>query len=546
LFDPAATGAESNVVFVAATHGWGFTVERFAQMHAACLGLAADDPRIHGKFWGDNYYDQRWRRWLHSPNERSDAERHAFRQPHGCWAVKEDPAWQRWQRRWVVLTGHALHCYIRPNSSEPEAKIQLEGCEVDASDELQLSYEREYVLELRPLEERVQPPAAAAGSWRLDSRSRGWTLAFENAEDRAALLGKWDDNSKYIRKLAREKNRKTAKAHASKHAGLAQRGFNRFVMEPLRAASEAAAARTASRLSQLLQQQDVILECSRLEEIPPEEWLPMALRMWIPLDDVLHTILHDCVPPPPRAQAKRLLGTISGSGELATAACRCDAGGPLLLCLAQLLPMAGSPNADSKSGHHFSAVARVFSGTLKPQTRLRWISWQHPSDATVGGEGRILRVRAINGAALAVAGELVRLVLSTGESPLPVDVAGSQDLLEQWRGPWHPGGALNLLRLESAHESGDVVDGSLPISRPAECSSGSFTGPHLLRLQLQPSSGDSSAMRRAIRQLQLSDPDVSCQDTASSAYVLAGRGERQLQVTYLVPHSIGIEKRGTQ
>lgn len=45
----------------------------------------------------------------------------------------EDVAWQRWIKRWVVLSGRTLRYYSKPGGDEVKATLDLLEIEVDGS-----------------------------------------------------------------------------------------------------------------------------------------------------------------------------------------------------------------------------------------------------------------------------------------------------------------------------------------------------------------------------------------------------------------------------
>jgi len=53
---------KGTVAFGSGLHCWGFTLTRFAEMYAKKLG--SDPKKLMKKFWGDNYYDAKQKKWV--------------------------------------------------------------------------------------------------------------------------------------------------------------------------------------------------------------------------------------------------------------------------------------------------------------------------------------------------------------------------------------------------------------------------------------------------------------------------------------------------
>lgn len=52
---------KGNVAFGSGKEQWGFTLTRFAKMYKSKLGM--DESKLMEKFWGDNYYDAKAKKW---------------------------------------------------------------------------------------------------------------------------------------------------------------------------------------------------------------------------------------------------------------------------------------------------------------------------------------------------------------------------------------------------------------------------------------------------------------------------------------------------
>ena len=52
---------KGNVAFGSGKEQWGFTLTKFSKMYKAKLGM--DEAKLMDKFWGDNYYDVKAKKW---------------------------------------------------------------------------------------------------------------------------------------------------------------------------------------------------------------------------------------------------------------------------------------------------------------------------------------------------------------------------------------------------------------------------------------------------------------------------------------------------
>jgi len=68
--DVQVAAEKGNVGFGSALQGWGFTVERFAQIYAARFGV--DKQRMSARLWGESFWNAKKRSWT------------SRRQPEGC------------------------------------------------------------------------------------------------------------------------------------------------------------------------------------------------------------------------------------------------------------------------------------------------------------------------------------------------------------------------------------------------------------------------------------------------------------------------------
>lgn len=61
LGDVQVQPEKGTVAFGAGLHGWAFTLTKFARMYAKKFGV--DEAKMMGKLWGDNYFDQKAKKW---------------------------------------------------------------------------------------------------------------------------------------------------------------------------------------------------------------------------------------------------------------------------------------------------------------------------------------------------------------------------------------------------------------------------------------------------------------------------------------------------
>lgn len=57
------------MAFGAGIHGWGFTLRQFARMYADKLGVKED--KMMKRLWGENFYNNKTRKWSKIPEEGS-------------------------------------------------------------------------------------------------------------------------------------------------------------------------------------------------------------------------------------------------------------------------------------------------------------------------------------------------------------------------------------------------------------------------------------------------------------------------------------------
>ena len=67
------------VGFGSGLHGWGFTVQKFANMYASKFGISRQ--KMMQKLWGDNYFDQTTKKWYVSNTTTHDMHIHT---PRAC------------------------------------------------------------------------------------------------------------------------------------------------------------------------------------------------------------------------------------------------------------------------------------------------------------------------------------------------------------------------------------------------------------------------------------------------------------------------------
>jgi elongation factor 2 len=66
LGDPQVYPQHGTVAFGAGLQGWGFTLTKFAEMYSKKFGTS--EEKLMRRLWGDNYYDQKAKKWTTNPN----------------------------------------------------------------------------------------------------------------------------------------------------------------------------------------------------------------------------------------------------------------------------------------------------------------------------------------------------------------------------------------------------------------------------------------------------------------------------------------------
>eukprot|EP01097_Dermamoeba_algensis_P001727 TRINITY_DN1649_c0_g1_i1.p1 TRINITY_DN1649_c0_g1~~TRINITY_DN1649_c0_g1_i1.p1 ORF type:complete len:848 (-),score=228.32 TRINITY_DN1649_c0_g1_i1:31-2574(-) len=143
-----------------------------------------------------------------------------------------------------------------------------------------------------------------------------------------------------------------------------QRGFCKFVLEPIKKVFELASNNRKQEVFQLLQKVDVQLR-KEDQEKEGKDLIKSCMQNWLPAHVALVEMIINHLPSPVVAQRYRVADLYEGpqDDKAAESIRNCDPSGPLMIFVSKLVQ-------DSKS-NKFVAFGRVFSGTARSGMKVR-------------------------------------------------------------------------------------------------------------------------------------------------------------------------------
>jgi elongation factor 2 len=151
----------------------------------------------------------------------------------------------------------------------------------------------------------------------------------------------------------------------------AERGFNEFVIKPIKKIIDLAMSDKVDDLDKLLQGLGIKLT-SEDKQLRQKQLMKRVLQKWLPADGALLEMMVMHLPSPAVAQKYRVENLYEGPMDdaAATAIRNCDPNGPLMVYISKMVP------ATDKG--RFVAFGRVFSGTVKTGMKVSaWYPYQY-------------------------------------------------------------------------------------------------------------------------------------------------------------------------
>lgn len=169
------------------------------------------------------------------------------------------------------------------------------------------------------------------------------------------LWGEWyfDDEGK---KWTREKISENGKS--------LKRGFEKFVVEPLRRLAQAVMQENNEEIDQMLK--DFHIELGKEDRgLTKKRQLVRIMEKWLPADDCLLSMVVNHLPSPKQSQMYRIENLYEGpmDDECAIAMRNCDPNGPVMMYVSKMVP--------KRSKGRLTAFGRIFSGTIATGQKVR-------------------------------------------------------------------------------------------------------------------------------------------------------------------------------
>ncbi|KAK7107928.1 elongation factor 2-like [Littorina saxatilis] len=272
-----------------------------------------------------------------------------------------------------------------------------------------------------------------------------------------------------------------------------ERGFNKFILEPLMKMLRASKDGDVETTIKLLVKLGLKLSAEEQEKAG-KDLMRTAMKRWLPAADAMVEMIVTHLPSPVRAQAYRTACLYEGplDDEAAMAMKNCDPEGPVMMYISKMVPAADKGR--------FYAVGRVFSGTVASGLPVRIMGPGYKPDAA---KKKDIYFKKLSGVKLMMGGS----VASLEEAPCGniVGLVGLDKYLLK---------TGTISTFENAHNIKVLKFSVSPVVRVAV----DVVKPSDLRQLIE-----------GMKRLSKSDPMVQC-TTDGGQYIVAGAGELHLEI----------------
>jgi elongation factor 2 len=271
-----------------------------------------------------------------------------------------------------------------------------------------------------------------------------------------------------------------------------RRGFCQFILEPIRALSDAVTNNQDDEIDKLIEKLEIKITRAQRDD-RGKVLLKTLMRIWLPAADTLLEMIINHLPSPALAQAYRLGNLYSGpmDDEAAQAIRTCDASGPLMLYVSKMVPT-------SEKGR-FYAFGRVFSGTVAGGQTVRLLGNDYQP-----GSKKDLYIKKIQ-----------RTVLMMGRF-----VEQLQDC--------PAGNLIGLVGVDQYLIKAGTVTTS-EVALPFVTMKYSVSPVVRVAVEIL-NAADLPKLMNGLKQLSKSDPLVQCITAPTGEHIIAGAGELHLEV----------------
>ncbi|GJD09514.1 Elongation factor 2 [Galdieria sulphuraria] len=272
----------------------------------------------------------------------------------------------------------------------------------------------------------------------------------------------------------------------------AERGFNEFVIKPIKKIIDLAMSDKVEELDKLLQGLGIKLT-SEDKQLRQKQLMKRVLQKWLPADGALLEMMVMHLPSPAVAQKYRVENLYEGPMDdaAATAIRNCDPNGPLMVYISKMVP------ATDKG--RFVAFGRVFSGTVKTGMKVRILGPNYEP-----GTKKDLFSKSIQ-----------RTLLMMGRKTEAVESVPC-------------GNTVGLVGLDQyLVKSGTITD----LEEAFPLKNMKYSVSPVVRVAVEPKNpSDLPKLVEGLKRLSKSDPLVECIIEESGEHIIAGAGELHLEI----------------
>ncbi|GJQ11278.1 hypothetical protein GpartN1_g3069.t1 [Galdieria partita] len=272
----------------------------------------------------------------------------------------------------------------------------------------------------------------------------------------------------------------------------AERGFNEFVIKPIKKIIDLAMSDKVDDLDKLLQGLGIKLT-SEDKQLRQKQLMKRVLQKWLPADGALLEMMVMHLPSPAVAQKYRVENLYEGPMDdaAATAIRNCDPNGPLMVYISKMVP------ATDKG--RFVAFGRVFSGTVKTGMKVRILGPNYEP-----GTKKDLFSKSIQ-----------RTLLMMGRKTEAVESVPC-------------GNTVGLVGLDQyLVKSGTITD----LEEAFPLKNMKYSVSPVVRVAVEPKNpSDLPKLVEGLKRLSKSDPLVECIIEESGEHIIAGAGELHLEI----------------
>eukprot|EP00871_Galdieria_phlegrea_P003208 jgi/Galph1/3889/GphlegSOOS_G2550.1 len=285
---------------------------------------------------------------------------------------------------------------------------------------------------------------------------------------------------------------KAGKKWTKRQEGGSERGFNEFVIKPIKKIIDLAMSDKVEDLDKILQGLGIKLT-SEDRQLRQKQLMKRVLQKWLPADGALLEMMVMHLPSPAIAQKYRVENLYEGplDDTAATAIRNCDPNGPLMVYISKMVP------ATDKG--RFVAFGRVFSGTVKTGMKVRILGPNYEP-----GTKKDLFLKSIQ-----------RTLLMMGRKTEAVESVPC-------------GNTVGLVGLDQyLVKSGTITD----MEEAFPLKNMKYSVSPVVRVAVEPKNpSDLPKLVEGLKRLSKSDPLVECIIEESGEHIIAGAGELHLEI----------------